>query len=119
MATPILDENTTSEKMSDDLHSDMSSTRSISVPVNSTQLDLEKSNSRATQAPGQDAESRHPVTTAEDWDGPDDPDNPLNWSTRKKIYNTLVPAFQCFTITFGSSVYTPSELIHLGIRCLC
>lgn len=33
-----------------------------------------------------------------DWDSPDDPDNPHNWSTLVKLFQTLVPAFYCFVL---------------------
>lgn len=29
--------------------------------------------------------------TAHDWWGPDDPGNPQNWSSGKKIYHSIVP----------------------------
>lgn len=113
------------EKMSD--HADSSS--SISMPhqlsVIEPQRDLEKSVSHATQ---QSAHSGHPVqkaVTAQDWTGPDDPENPFNWNIWKKVYHVAIPALQCFTMyvpvprlllseqiltrpsTFGSSIYTP------------
>jgi hypothetical protein len=33
-----------------------------------------------------------------DWNGPDDPDNPHNWSTRKAIYHTINPAIFGFAV---------------------
>lgn len=33
-----------------------------------------------------------------DWDSPDDPDNPHNWSTKMKLFQTLVPAFYLFVL---------------------
>lgn len=39
------------------------------------------------------------ITTAQDWIGPNDPENPRNWSTPKKIYHVLVPSL------FGFIVY--------------
>ena len=35
--------------------------------------------------------------TAQDWTGPDDPDNPYNWPFWKKVYNTMAPSFFAFT----------------------
>ncbi|KAF2399651.1 putative bicyclomycin resistance protein [Trichodelitschia bisporula] len=49
---------------------------------------------------------RH-VTTAQDWDGLDDPENPMNWPLGLKIYHTIIPALLAFVVTFGSSVYSP------------
>ena len=47
------------------------------------------------------------TVTAQDWMGPDDPENPMNWALWKKVYHTTIPALMGFAITFGSSVYTP------------
>lgn len=49
------------------------------------------------------------VTTAQDWSGPDDPDNPLNWSTWKKSYHFWPIAFLAFSVTVGSSVISPAN----------
>ncbi|OAL02054.1 MFS general substrate transporter [Phaeosphaeriaceae sp. SRC1lsM3a] len=43
-----------------------------------------------------------------DWDGPDDPDNPHNWSMGKRAYHAVAPAAFGFAVTFGTSVYTPA-----------
>lgn len=61
-----------------------------------------------------------------DWDGPDDPDNPYNWPTWRRVYITFstallgfavyagsLPPHACkptehFCSTFGSSVYSPA-----------
>lgn len=34
----------------------------------------------------------HQPTTALDWDGADDPENPHNWSKWKQAYHALVPS---------------------------
>lgn len=47
------------------------------------------------------------TTTAEDWDGPDDPGNPMNWPMWDRIYHTVIPGLFGFTVTFGTSVYSP------------
>jgi hypothetical protein len=38
------------------------------------------------------------TTTAHDWTGPDDPENPRNWSTAKKIYHVLIPTLFGFVV---------------------
>ena len=38
------------------------------------------------------------VRTAQDWDGPDDPENPHNWSTGKRIWHTVPPALLSFSV---------------------
>lgn len=43
--------------------------------------------------------------SATDWWCPDDEANPQNWSTRKKIFHTIVPPAVVFLYPFGSSVY--------------
>lgn len=47
------------------------------------------------------------TVTAQDWTGPDDPENPLNWPFWQRIYHTTVPSLFAFAVTFGSSIYTP------------
>ena len=51
----------------------------------------------------------HRVTTAQDWMGPDDPENPHNWPLWKRTFHTIPPALFAFATTFGSSVYTPAS----------
>ena len=40
------------------------------------------------------------------WDGPDDPQNPQNWSRPKKFTTTIFYASMTFCITFASSVFS-------------
>ena len=47
------------------------------------------------------------TATAMDWEGPNDPENPMNWSFAWRVYHTSVPALLCFIVTLGSSIYTP------------
>ncbi|KAF3092304.1 hypothetical protein TWF102_005459 [Orbilia oligospora] len=42
------------------------------------------------------------------FDGPDDKRNARNWSLRERLYGTMVPAFACFVVSFGASVYAPA-----------
>ncbi|KAF2136840.1 uncharacterized protein K452DRAFT_236804 [Aplosporella prunicola CBS 121167] len=62
------------------------------------------------------------VKTAPDalveFDGKDDPYNPMNWPFRKKVITTLLYGFTTMGATFSSSVYSPAvEQIaeHFGI----
>jgi len=48
------------------------------------------------------------VSAAQDWTGPNDPDNPRNWPIPKRVFHTIPPAFFAFATTFGSSVYAPA-----------
>ncbi|KAB2572005.1 Polyamine transporter 4 [Lasiodiplodia theobromae] len=52
--------------------------------------------------------SIQPITGPLDWDGPNDPGNPHNWSFLKRGWITLVIGVTGFTVTIGSSVYTPA-----------
>ncbi|KAK6529335.1 hypothetical protein TWF281_008511 [Arthrobotrys megalospora] len=42
------------------------------------------------------------------FDGPDDKRNARNWSMAERLYGTMVPAFACFVVSFGASVYAPA-----------
>jgi hypothetical protein len=44
-----------------------------------------------------DESSALPVESL-DWSGPDDPDDPYNWSTLKAAYHTTVPAAFGFAV---------------------
>ncbi|KAI9843754.1 MAG: hypothetical protein M1837_006114 [Sclerophora amabilis] len=50
-----------------------------------------------------------------DWSGPDDPENPHNWSFRKRAFHTGIPGLFGFSVTnaedstFASSIYTPGN----------
>lgn len=41
-----------------------------------------------------------------DFDGPDDPDNPKNWTKRKRWHITIAGAALTFTVTFSSSIFS-------------
>jgi MFS family permease len=43
-----------------------------------------------------------------DWDGPNDPANPKNWSLGLRIYHTLLPALYGFSVSIGTSIYAPA-----------
>ena len=53
------------------------------------------------------SENLQRTATAQDWTGPDDPGNPINWPLWQKVYHTTIPGLFGFAVTFGSSVYTP------------
>jgi hypothetical protein len=56
--------------------------------------DLEKESTHRTQHGREEAIDR--IATAQDWDGPKDPENPLNWPFGKKAYHTAVVGFLAF-----------------------
>ena len=53
------------------------------------------------------ANGLHKTVTAQDWTGPDDPENPINWPLWQRVYHTTAPALVGLAVTFGTSVYTP------------
>lgn len=42
-----------------------------------------------------------------DWNGPDDPEKPLNWSKKKKWTNMMLIAALTLLTPFGSSMFAP------------
>ncbi|KAH9924166.1 MFS general substrate transporter [Fomitopsis serialis] len=52
--------------------------------------------------------------TLVDWYGPDDPENPMNWSLAKRCFVTFDICFITFSIYIGSAIYSPgTELISM------
>ena len=54
-----------------------------------------------------------------DWNGPNDPDNPLNWPFRKRVFVTGLICLLTFSVYLGSAIYSPGiELVaayfHVG-----
>lgn len=46
-----------------------------------------------------------------EWDGPDDPENPMNWPSSQKWTVTMALAFMTFCITFASSVFSTATQV--------
>ncbi|RGP68151.1 hypothetical protein FSPOR_5495 [Fusarium sporotrichioides] len=42
------------------------------------------------------------------WDGPDDPANPMNWSTKKKTITVIIVSSVTFVTPLASSIFAPS-----------
>lgn len=57
--------------------------------------DVEKT---VTERPEEGGQPAARVMTALDWTGPDDPENPENWSTGKKAYHIAYVGLQCFVV---------------------
>lgn len=74
------------------------------------------SNEDETQDPEKGATDQPDTTHGEeptdsnviDWDGPDDPANPRNWSTKAKVGNTSLIIVLCFLTPLGSSMFAPA-----------
>ncbi|KAL4808587.1 synaptic vesicle transporter [Aspergillus unguis] len=58
----------------------------------------------------EDPEKAQANTQIVTWIGPDDPDNPQNWSTGKKVWTTSMICLLTFSIYLGSSVYSPGVM---------
>ncbi|GAA5855495.1 hypothetical protein JCM8547_007860 [Rhodosporidiobolus lusitaniae] len=65
-------------------------------------VDLEKQQAEALA----NLPPAHPYLVS--WDGDDDPDNPKNWSMRKKIFVSSLLSSLTFAIYLGSAIYTSS-----------
>ncbi|KAK3082325.1 Citrinin biosynthesis cluster MFS transporter mrr1 [Coniosporium uncinatum] len=68
----------------------------------SDEADLEKQESE--QKPDNGEEEKDPNLI--EWDGPDDPENPLNFSPMRKWIITISMGLMTFVITFASSVFS-------------
>lgn len=51
-----------------------------------------------------------PTSNLLDWDGPDDPDNPRNFSLRRRIASTIAVTLLAFVSTLAASIYSPSHV---------
>ncbi|GIZ48759.1 hypothetical protein CKM354_001180900 [Cercospora kikuchii] len=66
--------------------------------------DVEKAAIR--QDDGQNTSSQDPNIV--DWDGPNDPANPRNWTTKAKLTNTALVIVLCFLTPLASSMFAPA-----------
>ena len=79
------------------------------LPLNTSGIskDLEAVDDRSTVASQDYVPNENTPVNTQDWNGPNDPDNPMNWPMVSRVYHTTVPALFNFIITLGSSIYTP------------
>lgn len=56
-----------------------------------------------------DVEIQHQASTISDWDGPNDPDNPRNFSLRRRVASTIAVTFLAFVSTLAAAIYAPSH----------
>ena len=90
-----------SRRTSDSIHPDKSEEieKDIQTPITSSgetpAVDVEK-------APSSN------LPPADDYDGPDDALNPMNWPNVKRNFHVFPPAFISLVATLGSAIYTPS-----------
>ncbi|KAF2092867.1 MFS general substrate transporter [Rhizodiscina lignyota] len=76
----------------------------------SYQDDLEKQ-SVHDNAPSDTVVGEQPIKDPNivDWDGPDDPANPMNWSLKKKVTAIGIVSILTFLSPFGSTVTSPAS----------
>ncbi|KAH7399822.1 MFS multidrug transporter-like protein [Cadophora sp. MPI-SDFR-AT-0126] len=90
-----------------------SSTSTLATTGHDRDQDLEKDNSitpidlRNGDLERGNKEQQAPPAVL-DWDGPDDPENPINWPKWKRQFHVVLPAVISFAATLGSSIYTPA-----------
>jgi len=75
-----------------------------SITSGDTRVDMQRQVSNVTGTPV-DSERGRDLTVV-DWDGPDDPENPLNWSTAKKFFVTFEICLLTLGVYIGSAIYT-------------
>ncbi|GAA5856216.1 hypothetical protein JCM8547_000825 [Rhodosporidiobolus lusitaniae] len=80
-------------------------------PPPDVSMDLHKTGSRRSEVlPEERAEAEAPPDAIwVDWDGPNDPANPLNWSRRRKWMISSVGIFFCSLVSLSVSGYSISE----------
>ena len=88
----------------ENLHSD---TEDDSSSIQSQ--DLEKAESQAQYA-AQNHDRQNDEKLLETWDGPDDPENPVNWPLHRKYTTTVLYSGMTFCLTFASSVFSTATL---------
>ena len=76
-----------------------------SISEQNARDDLEKATTQATRTSHEPATR---ITTAVDWNGPDDPENPQLWPFWKKTFHTFAIGALAFAVTCGSSLITPA-----------
>jgi len=88
--------NSSSSDLAIDVSKTMESEKSLQEPervvtsedqISPVDIDLEK---QSTHHDPEEHQSAARVVTAQDWTGPNDPENPFNWSINKKSYHILV-----------------------------
>jgi len=75
-----------------------------SIGSEETTVDMNRQVSNVTGTPVDPERGRD--LTVVDWDGPNDPENPLNWSMGKKFFVTFEICLLTFGVYIGSAIYT-------------
>lgn len=72
--------------------------------------DVEKAEGKTEHGGPEKAQEQKDPNVIE-WDGPDDPGNPMNWSMSKKYVVTMSLSMMTFVITFASSVFSTATQV--------
>ncbi|KAJ5612944.1 hypothetical protein N7510_006138 [Penicillium lagena] len=70
-------------------------------------IDVEKGPLETQDGENQQKEKAPRDPNIVDWDGPDDPENPLNWTTKRKASATISISLITFLTPLGSSMFAP------------
>ncbi|KAI0204356.1 cycloheximide resistance protein [Astrocystis sublimbata] len=84
--------------------------RLSSAVMNHTAHDIEKGEEAGETITGGDENDPNVVG----WDGENDPENPYNWTTTRKILNTGCVSFQTFLSPLASSIFAPGVPLVLA-----
>ena len=79
-----------------------------------TEKDLEKGDAEGEKKKQESAKDPNLIV----WDGPNDPENPMNWPASKKWIVTIAFGVMTFCVTFASSVFSNATIptsIEFGV----
>jgi len=104
-----------------DLEKEESSKTTETNPESRGEAQYQQTVSRHTTRHTQhDGDSAHRVATAQDWTGPDDPENPRNWPKWKQYWHSIPPglfAFSVYAAHDSLETLTNIELELLDLPC--
>ncbi|KAI0777953.1 major facilitator superfamily domain-containing protein [Irpex lacteus] len=100
--TPSADEDDGDARTSD---VDVARTKQTMGPFTTGAADPEKGNIAQVEQRRVEEEQENPYIV--DWYGPNDPENPRNWSLAKRCFVTFDIALLTFSIYIGSAIYAP------------
>ena len=86
------------------------------LAINDSPLDLEKGDTGSPEQTqvNQEGQEKGQVEWKDNvvgWDGPNDPQNPQNWSLSRKYTTTVFYASLTFCITFSSSIFSTATMV--------
>ena len=71
--------------------------------------DVEQQRAIEDLPPQHEKELGEQTPVFDDWNGPDDPENPWNWPFWKRCYHTFIPSGIALVCTLASSIYVPGR----------